>query len=140
MDLVRYIEEMKGITEEIVDDFTDSDRIFLESEIKKLGVDNWAKFKRLQADLIKEYVSSTPSQRKKQKRFQSEYRVYIALAAYQECMSAMFMFEEVRKKHMLYDLPYRKFAGFACEVFSASTEIPNNHLWPWCDSPFDTEV
>ncbi len=139
MDLVRYVEEMKGIAEEIVDEFSDSERNFLEVEIKKLGIDTWIKFKRSHVTLVKEYVSATPSQRKKQKRFQSGYRVYIALAAYQECMSAAFMFEEISKKQMFYDLSYRNFAGLACEVFSASTEIPNDYFWPWCDSPFDSE-
>ncbi|EQB3937702.1 hypothetical protein ACYJE5_004360, partial [Vibrio vulnificus] len=139
VDLVRYIEEMKGIAEEIVDDFSESERNFLEAEIKKLGIDTWVKFKRSHAALVNEYVSATPSQRKKQKSFQSGYRVYIALAAYQECMSAAFMFEEISKKQMFYDLPYRKFAGLACEVFSASTEVPNDYLWPWSSSPFDNE-
>lgn len=140
MDLVIYIEEMKGIAEEIVDDFSESERDFLETELKKLGIDAWVQFKRSQIELVNAYVSATPSQRRKQKRFQSGYRVYIALAAYQECMSAAFMFEKMCKTHMLYGLPYRKFAGLACEVLSAFTEFPNDYLWPWCDSPFDNEM
>lgn len=140
MDLSRYIDEMKGIAEEIIDDISDSERDFLEVELKRLGIDAWIDFKRSQIELIQSYVSATPSQRKKQKRFQSGYSVYFALGAYQECMSAASMFEQISKKQMLYGTSYREFAGLACQVFAASTEFPNDYLWPWCDSPFDSEV
>ncbi len=35
MDLSRYVDEMKGIAEEIVDDICDSERDFLEVELKR---------------------------------------------------------------------------------------------------------
>ncbi|TQQ49444.1 hypothetical protein FLL62_15200 [Vibrio cholerae] len=140
MDLSRYVDEMKGIAEEIVDDICDSERDFLEVELKRLGIDAWIDFKRSQMELIQSYVSATPSQRKKQKRFQSGYRVYIALGAYQECMSAALMFEQISKNHTLNGTSYRTFAGLACQVFAATTESPNDYLWPWCDSPFDSEI
>lgn len=136
MDLAHYIDEMKGIAEEIVDDFSDSQRNFLEVELKRLGIDAWIDFKKSKIETIQSYVSATPSQRKKQKCFQSEYKIHIALAAYQECMSAVLMFEQISNNHMLYGTSYREFSGLACQVFAASTEIPSDYLWPWCDSPF----
>lgn len=137
MNLVRYIDEMNGLAEEIINDLSEDVISRLAKNLNEIGIDKWVVFKQTNMPLIQSYVSATPSQRKQQKRFQSDIRAYIALAAYQECKAAAFMFEQISNKHILDGLPYRNFSSLACEIFDLTANYSSDTVWPDYDSPFD---
>jgi hypothetical protein len=141
MDLDRYISELKGIVEEIVDefDFDESGCALFEKELRSAGFENWLRFKRDKHPIVIDFISSTPSQRSKLKKFQ-KYYFFIALAAYQECIGTIWMIESMSKRNLLSGLPYRKFAGLASETFFETAHASTDCEVPWGEFSFDAET
>lgn len=141
MDLDRYIFELKGIVEEIVDifDFDETDLVLLENDLRSVGFDNWLRFKRDKLSIVRDFISSTPSQRSNLKKFQKHY-YFIALAAYQECIGTVWMLESMSKRNLFSGLPYRKFAGLASETFSETANLSTDCELPWGEFSFNTDI
>ncbi len=141
MDLDRYISELKGIVEEIVDEFDFDEARFalFEHDLRSEGFENWLQFKRDKLSIVRDFISSTPSQRSKLKKFQENY-FFIALAAYQECIGTIWMLESMSKRNLLSGLPYRKFAGLASETFSEIANLSTDCELPWGEFSFDVET
>ncbi|MGF1903449.1 hypothetical protein [Aliivibrio sifiae] len=140
MDLNRYIDEMKGIAEDIFDELDDGqwDLSILESDLRAAGIEEWRRFKQSKISLIHDFIASTPSQRQKLKKFQDFYPL-IALGAYQECIGSIRMLESIYQKDLMLGLPYRKFAGLACKTFNEVINYSSDNEWPWGISLFNIE-
>lgn len=136
MSFGRYTQETYGLAHEILGEFSEKEIGLIHSNLKELGIKGWWKWKEENHDFIMQYVSATPSQRKKTKKY-IDAMPLLAYAAYQHCLAGYYFICQAERVQFSIGCSYRDMAATAGNLFSEVVNHYDHEDWPWgADDPF----
>lgn len=131
----RYASQCGELAQELVDSLSEQEVELLKSRLEGASKHDWKTWKlTYQAD-IAGYVAATPSQRQRKKRWQA-CRLELTLAAFQHCIEAQILLDQVDEHFLMPGGPYRAMASKAGVAYRKVAGVEATS-WPWPgDTPF----
>ncbi len=136
MSLGRYPNEVHGLAEELLDNFSEEQITELYDYLKKIGFRGWREWKQNNFNLIIDYIEATPSKRKKLKKFKNNMP-YLAYAAYQQCLAGYCVLQAIDNNYLFPGLSYRGMAAASATAYNDINQSIEHELWPWGGNPYN---
>lgn len=130
MSLIKYKSEIKWLSDEIKQEFSEGEITLLYSKLKKMGLEEWWSWKSENETVIKQYVNATPSKRKTTKKYASLMPL-LAYASYQHCLAGYHFLCKVEELEYCIGGSYRTMASESGEAFKDVAYHCDHELWPW---------
>jgi hypothetical protein len=138
-DLANYASAAFNLAEELRTSLSESEINALHHALSGRPFIDWVRWRDANANLVSEYVASTPSERSKKKRFK-DHRLYLIMASIQHCLEAHALLSVLTNSYLVPGASYRTMAADAGNAYNRlyDYEVP---YWPFeqKSSPFKQE-
>ncbi len=140
MSFGKYVRETSGLANEILEEFSEQDIDTIYSELKTMGIKGWWEWKQENHNLIMQYVSATPSQRGKAKKYKLAMPL-LGYASYQHCLAGYYFIRKAESIQVSIGGSYRDMAATAGDLFQETANYYEHEDWPWGgNDPFIKEI
>jgi hypothetical protein len=138
MSFGKYVSEISGLANQILEEFSEQDKDTIYSELKSIGMQGWWEWKQENHNLIMQYVSATPSQREKGKKYKLAMPL-LAYASYQHYLAGYYFIHKAESMERFIGGSYRDVDATAGDLFQETINYYKyeHEDWPWGgDNPF----